>query len=204
MVPRAVLDAVVKRKIPSSRRESNHRTPIFQSITLFPQLLVLNRLRLKRFPVLICLPLGVMFVQKTAEKSYLSPNSYGNAGCWTRDQILYITVSVHTTCSVFESWARHWISWLGFFAFSLSSGKYWQTYKKLIIGHDCFLPFVMRVLSKGKIFPVLNEIPRYKYVLERGGIAPCILNLGTRSRWVCQFHVQAASPPREELSVPTG
>jgi hypothetical protein len=31
--PRAVLDAVVKRKIPSSRRESNPRTPIFQPVT---------------------------------------------------------------------------------------------------------------------------------------------------------------------------
>jgi hypothetical protein len=30
--PRAVLDAVVKRKIPSSRRESNPRTPIVQPV----------------------------------------------------------------------------------------------------------------------------------------------------------------------------
>jgi len=30
--PRAVLDAVVKRKIPSLHRESNHRTPIVQSV----------------------------------------------------------------------------------------------------------------------------------------------------------------------------
>jgi hypothetical protein len=30
--PRAVLDAVVKRKIPNSRRESNHRTPIVQFV----------------------------------------------------------------------------------------------------------------------------------------------------------------------------
>jgi hypothetical protein len=32
MGPRAVLDAVSKRKIPSSRRESNHRTPIVQAV----------------------------------------------------------------------------------------------------------------------------------------------------------------------------
>jgi hypothetical protein len=32
MGPRAVLDAVVKRKIPSPRRESNLRTPIFQPV----------------------------------------------------------------------------------------------------------------------------------------------------------------------------
>jgi hypothetical protein len=32
MGPRAVLDAVVKRKIPSSRRESNPRTPIVQPV----------------------------------------------------------------------------------------------------------------------------------------------------------------------------
>jgi hypothetical protein len=30
--PRAVMDAVVKRKIPSPRRESNPRTPIFQPV----------------------------------------------------------------------------------------------------------------------------------------------------------------------------
>jgi hypothetical protein len=30
--PRAVLDAVVKRKIPSLRRESNSRTPIIQPV----------------------------------------------------------------------------------------------------------------------------------------------------------------------------
>jgi hypothetical protein len=30
--PRAVLDAVVNRKIPSPRRESNTRTPIFQPV----------------------------------------------------------------------------------------------------------------------------------------------------------------------------
>jgi hypothetical protein len=30
--PRAVLDAVVKRKIPSPRRESNPRSPIVQSV----------------------------------------------------------------------------------------------------------------------------------------------------------------------------
>jgi hypothetical protein len=32
MGPRAVLDAVVKRKIPSPRRESNPKTPIVQPV----------------------------------------------------------------------------------------------------------------------------------------------------------------------------
>jgi hypothetical protein len=32
MGPRAVLDAVVKRNIPSPYRESNHRTPIIQPV----------------------------------------------------------------------------------------------------------------------------------------------------------------------------
>jgi hypothetical protein len=32
MGPRAVLDAMVKRKIPSPRRESNPRTPIIQPV----------------------------------------------------------------------------------------------------------------------------------------------------------------------------
>jgi hypothetical protein len=31
--PRAVLDAAVKRKIPSARRESNPRTPIIQPVS---------------------------------------------------------------------------------------------------------------------------------------------------------------------------
>jgi hypothetical protein len=33
--PRAVLDAIVKRKIPSPHRESNRRNPIFQPIQMF-------------------------------------------------------------------------------------------------------------------------------------------------------------------------
>jgi len=37
--PRAVLDAVVKRKIPSLRRESNPRTPIAQRYTDYTALL---------------------------------------------------------------------------------------------------------------------------------------------------------------------
>jgi hypothetical protein len=32
--PRTVLDAVVKRKIPSPRRESNHETPIVQPVAM--------------------------------------------------------------------------------------------------------------------------------------------------------------------------
>jgi hypothetical protein len=37
---RAVLDAVVKRKIPSPRRESNHRTPIVQPVAQGRQFIV--------------------------------------------------------------------------------------------------------------------------------------------------------------------
>jgi hypothetical protein len=43
--PRAILDAVVKRKIPSPRRESNPRTPIVQSVartTFFSKLVYLE------------------------------------------------------------------------------------------------------------------------------------------------------------------
>jgi hypothetical protein len=36
--PRAILDAVVKRKIPSTRRESNPRTPIVQPIAYFGEI----------------------------------------------------------------------------------------------------------------------------------------------------------------------
>jgi hypothetical protein len=35
MGPRAVLDTVVKRKIPSPRQESNPRTPIVQPVAQF-------------------------------------------------------------------------------------------------------------------------------------------------------------------------
>jgi hypothetical protein len=39
----------------------------------------------------------------------------------------------------------------------------------------------------GKFVPVLNWVPCHEDVLERGGIAPRILNLGTRCRWVVSF-----------------
>jgi hypothetical protein len=42
MDPRAILDAVVKRKIPSPRRESNPRIPIIQSVVLIPPRFFVN------------------------------------------------------------------------------------------------------------------------------------------------------------------
>jgi len=42
-------------------------------------------------------------------------------------------------------------------------------------------------VQKGKVVPVLKLIPRHEDVLWIGGIAPRILNLGTRWRWVVSF-----------------
>jgi len=40
--------------------------------------------------------------------------------------------------------------------------------------------------SNGKV-PVLNEVPRHEEVLGSGGLAPRILNLGSRWRWAVSF-----------------
>jgi hypothetical protein len=34
--------------------------------------------------------------------------------------------------------------------------------------------------QKGKVVPVLNEVPHHKDANGSGGTAPCILNIGTR------------------------
>jgi hypothetical protein len=47
--PRAVLDTVVKRKIPSPRRKSNPRTPIVQPVNAFLVLFYNTREALHRF-----------------------------------------------------------------------------------------------------------------------------------------------------------
>jgi hypothetical protein len=36
------------------------------------------------------------------------------------------------------------------------------------------------VKVKGKVVPVLNKVPFHEDIWGSGGIAPCILNLGTR------------------------
>jgi hypothetical protein len=46
---------------------------------------------------------------------------------------------------------------------------------------------------------VLNEVERHEYILGSGGIAPRILNLGTRCRWLVSFmpqlpHLQGKCP----------
>jgi hypothetical protein len=38
------------------------------------------------------------------------------------------------------------------------------------------------IKSKGKVVPVLNQAPRHEDVLGSGGIAPRVLDLGTRWR----------------------
>jgi hypothetical protein len=37
-------------------------------------------------------------------------------------------------------------------------------------------------MSKGKFVPVLNQVPSHEDALGSGGIAPCIIDLGTRWR----------------------
>jgi hypothetical protein len=46
-----------------------------------------------------------------------------------------------------------------------------------------------------------NRAPRHKDILGSGGIAPCILDLGIRWKWV-QFHAPAALPPGKEPLAP--
>jgi hypothetical protein len=50
---------------------------------------------------------------------------------------------------------------------------------------------------------VLNYVPRHGNVLGSGGIAPCILDLG--SRWLSgQLHAPAALSPEKEAAVSSG
>jgi hypothetical protein len=51
----------------------------------------------------------------------------------------------------------------------------------MILSHFLFL------LNKGKYVPMLNLAPRHGDVWGSGGIAPHILNLGARWRWVVSF-----------------
>jgi len=43
------------------------------------------------------------------------------------------------------------------------------------------------VAGKGKVAPVLNQVPRHEDIGESGGIAPHILDLSTRWRWAVSF-----------------
>jgi len=49
------------------------------------------------------------------------------------------------------------------------------------------------IYDKGKVVPVLNEAPRHEDVLGDGSIAPRILNLETRRRWVVRASIMAGS-----------
>jgi len=56
------------------------------------------------------------------------------------------------------------------------------------VSRDAALCFVWEkihdsyVVHKGKVVPVLTEVPRHEDVLGNGGIASLVLNLGTRLR----------------------
>jgi hypothetical protein len=63
--PRAVLDAVVKRKIPSPRRESNPRTPIVQPVVQLykgSETILLNSVI--RIHIYIFIPLFGIFIRE--------------------------------------------------------------------------------------------------------------------------------------------
>jgi hypothetical protein len=49
------------------------------------------------------------------------------------------------------------------------------------------LVWVEARVVKGKVVPVLNHVPRHEHAWGSGSIAPRILNLGTRCRWVVRF-----------------
>jgi len=79
--------------------------------------------------------------------------------------------------------------------------KYQRQRKK--IAYTCRIS--SSVMQKGKIVPVLflTEHKVMKVYWESGGIAPSILDLSTRWRWVVSSHALAALPAGKELLVPT-
>jgi hypothetical protein len=60
----------------------------------------------------------------------------------------------------------------------------------------------LEVDGKGKVVPVFNQAPRHEGVLGSGGIAPCILDLGTRWRWVVSFTPRSLYPQGKSLWCP--
>jgi hypothetical protein len=60
--PRAVLDAVVKRKIPSLCRKSNHRTPIVQPIAKYVEI------GKKNVHILVIIFLSIVFSRYSVDK----------------------------------------------------------------------------------------------------------------------------------------
>jgi hypothetical protein len=75
-------------------------------------------------------------------------------------------------------------------------------FQKFWLGTGRSFRYVKRTnKGKGKVVPVLNLAPRHEEVLGSGGIAPCILDLGIRWRWVVNFtgrpplYPQGESPP---------
>jgi hypothetical protein len=58
----------------------------------------------------------------------------------------------------------------------------WKAGNVLNIAAIGFSRKTVKVKVKGKFVPVLNQAPRHEDVWGSGGIAPCILNLGTRWR----------------------
>jgi hypothetical protein len=53
---------------------------------------------------------------------------------------------------------------------------------------------VMNYAGKGKVSSVLNQEPRHENVSGSGGIAPLILNLGTRWRGPGRFTLEENAP----------
>jgi hypothetical protein len=64
------------------------------------------------------------------------------------------------------------------------------------------LPRLPRYGCKGKVVPVLNWAPRHEDVLVDGSIAPCILDLDTRSGWVVRFTPRPLYPRGNSILYP--
>jgi len=57
--------------------------------------------------------------------------------------------------------------------------------------------------GNGKVVHVLNEVPCHEDIWGSGGIAPLILNLSTRCRWVVDLMSQPLYPLGKDPSVLT-
>jgi hypothetical protein len=93
--PRAVLDAVVKRKIPISRRESNPRTPIVQAVAQ-------RSILIQSFH----LPLGFSsgLVRSFFDKHFVYSSSLSHA-CYVSHRILLYLISLLIFNETYKLWS---------------------------------------------------------------------------------------------------
>jgi len=58
------------------------------------------------------------------------------------------------------------------------------------------------VFVKGKVIPVLNEVPRHEDVWVSGCVTPCILHLCTSLKWLLNFMLWPLYPGGKNLWYP--